>query len=133
MLLEATVLSCVVNLLLAVSLRRKQAFEDMVSPTRVYELTANRVDSGRVGAWPWVKAYKARGCGLIRHPEGGGIECRLPRLGLLYNRRVEHIVADHSAARRRLRILSCINSSPATHKVIQARVLVRITVSSLAL
>ena len=78
MLLEATVLSCVVNLLLAVSLRRKQAFEDMVSSCRVYELTANRVDSGRVGAWPRVKVHKARGCGLIRHPEGCGIERRLP-------------------------------------------------------
>ena len=96
MLLETTVLSRVVNLLPAVSLRRKQAFEDMVSPCRVYELTANRVDSGRVGAWPWVKAHKARSCGLIRHPKGGGIERRLPRLGLLYYRLIEKIVANSS-------------------------------------
>ena len=133
MLLETTVLSCVVNLLLAVSLLRKQAFEDMVGPCRVYELTANRVDSGRVGAWPRVEANKACGRGLIRHPEGGGIERRLSSLGLLYNRLVEKIVANHTA-RRRLSILHlCILSATSAHKVFQARVLVRITASSLPL
>ena len=105
----------------------------MVSPSRVHELTANRVDSGRVGAWPWVEAHKARGCGLVRHPECGGIERRLSRLGLLDNRLIEKIVADPSAYRG-LRILHlCIWSTPAAHKVFQARVLVRIAASSLAL
>ena len=133
MLLETTVLSCVVNLLLAVSLRRKQAFEDMVGPCRVYELTADRVDSGRVGAWPRVEANKACGCRLVRHPEGCSIERRLPSLGLLYNRLIEKIVANHTTSRR-LRILHFfIRSASTSYKVFQARVLVRITASSLAL
>ena len=133
MLLETAVLSCVVNLLLAGSLLGEQPLEDMVSPRRVYELTAHRVDSGRVGAWPRVEAHKASGRCLVRHPEGGCIERRLPLLGLLDDRLVEKIVANHTT-RRRLRILRlCIRSAAGGDKVFQARVLVRIAATSLAL
>ena len=91
MLLEPTIFPRIEHFLISGALLREQAFENVICSFFINVLTSDRVDSGGVRSWTWVKTDKSFSCRLVWQSECTRVKCRFFELCLLYDRFAEEV------------------------------------------